>query len=73
MTGNWVQAKGVNRGANDAGYDGRHRHAAWGAEQAAEACGGSGRGQRSGRRLSVPVKDVERGCKNDRCGDDYRY
>ena len=39
-TGTWVQAKGGNGGENDVGYDGRRRHAARGAELAAEAGGG---------------------------------
>ena len=34
-----TQAEGGNRGSNDAGHDGRRRHAVRGAEQAAEAGG----------------------------------
>ena len=37
LIGTWVQAEGGNGGANDAGYNGRRRHAARGADRAVEA------------------------------------
>ena len=53
-TGTWVQDKGGNGGANEMGYNGRRRHAAQGADIAAEA------GRRWGVGVNVRCYDNNR-------------
>ena len=57
-----MQAEGRNEGANDAGHNGRRRHASGVVDQAAESGRGGGWRLPGGQR-SVTGKEVGSGCK----------